>query len=86
MTTVTQKMPTASEQALLDEVRIIPLLGAKAHRRFQELLDQHHYLGKIRAVGEQFYYVAVDAQGGWLALLLFNAAARHLKHRDRWIG
>jgi hypothetical protein len=28
------------------------------------------------------YYVAVDAQGRWLALLLFSAAAKHLKHRD----
>jgi len=37
-------------------------------------------------VGEQLYYVAIDAKGGWLALLLFNAAAKHLKHRDRWIG
>jgi hypothetical protein len=32
------------------------------------------------------YYVAVDAQGRWVALLLFSAAARHLKHRDQWIG
>ena len=32
------------------------------------------------------YYVAIDAQGHWLALLLFSAAAKHLKHRDQWIG
>lgn len=31
-------------------------------------------------------YAAVDAQGNWLALLLFSAPARHLKHRDQWIG
>jgi Domain of unknown function (DUF4338)/DDE_Tnp_1-associated len=79
-------MPTGAEQALLDEIRIVPLVGAKARHRFQEVLDEHHYLGKIRPVGEQFYYVALDAKGGWLALLLFNAPAKHLKHRDRWIG
>jgi len=28
----------------------------------------------------------VDAQGNWLALLLFSTAAKHLKHRDQWIG
>ena len=60
----TQTMPTDSQQALLDEVRIIPLIGAKARQRFQEVLDQHHYLGKIKPVGEQLYYVAADAKGG----------------------
>src|SRR5207248_8485638 len=34
----------------------------------------------------KFITVAVDAQGRWLALLLFSAAAKHLKHRDQWIG
>jgi len=82
----TQTMPTDSQQALLDEVRIIRLIGAKARQRFQEVLDQHHYLGKIKPVGEQLYYVATDAKGGWLALLLFNSPAKHLKHRDAWIG
>jgi len=55
-------------------------------RRFQRLLQKHHYLGSLKPVGEQMYYAAVDVQGRWLALLLFSAAAKHLKHRDRWIG
>jgi len=25
-------------------------------------------------------------RGQWLALLVFCAAARHLRHRDKWIG
>jgi hypothetical protein len=33
------------------------------------LLDEHHYLGSLKAVGERLYYVATDAQGQWLALL-----------------
>jgi hypothetical protein len=37
-------------------------------------------------VGERLYYVVTDGQGRWLALLVFAAAARHLRHRDRWIG
>jgi hypothetical protein len=32
------------------------------------------------------YYVAVDAKGDWLALVLFSAAAKHLKAREKWIG
>ena len=30
--------------------------------------------------------MATDAQDQWLALLVFSAPAKHLKHRDRWIG
>jgi hypothetical protein len=62
------------------------LLEASEHRRFQSLLAKHHYLGRIKPVGERLYYVATDGPGQWLALLVFNAAAKHLKHRDRWIG
>ena len=32
------------------------------------------------------FYAAVDGRGHWLAVLVFSAAAKHLKHRDRWIG
>jgi hypothetical protein len=48
-------------------------------------LDKRHYLKSLQPVGERLYYVATDAQGRWLALLVFNAAAKHLKHRDQWI-
>lgn len=75
-----------AEQALLDQVRVVPVTEPGERRRFQRLLQQHHYLGSLKPVGEQMYYAAVDAQGCWVALLLFNAAARHLKHRDRWMG
>jgi len=80
------RMPTEAEQALLDEVRVVLIPKAKQRRRFQRLLERHHYLGGLKPVGEQLYYAAVDAKGRWLALLLFSAAAKHLKHRDRWIG
>lgn len=73
-------------QALLEQVRVVPVTEPKERRRFQLLLRKHHYLGGLKAVGEQMYYAAVDPQGNWLALLLFSAAAKHLKHRDRWIG
>ena len=78
--------PVQAEQTLLDEVRLVLLTEPAEHRRFQQLLGQHHYLGALKPVGERLYYAAVDAQGRWVALLLFSAAARHLKHRDQWIG
>jgi hypothetical protein len=78
--------PSAAQQALLDHVRVVLLTGPDERRRCQRLLKEHHYLGSLKPVGEQLYYAAVDAQGRWVALLLFSAAAKHLKHRDQWIG
>lgn len=79
-------MPSEAAQELLEQVQIVLVAGAEERRCFQKLLRKHHYLGGLRAVGEQMYYAAVDVQGRWLALLLFSAAAKHLKHRDQWIG
>lgn len=81
-----RRLPSASEQALLEEVRLVLLTDPADRRRLQTLLGRHHYLGRLQAVGEQLHYAAVDAQGQWVAVLLFSAAAKHLKHRDAWIG
>src|ERR1043165_844987 len=75
-----------SQQKLLEEVRVVLVTDLKDRQHFQRLLAQHHYLGRLKPVGEQLYYVAVDAMDRWVALLLFSAAAKHLKHRDQWIG
>ena len=37
-------------------------------------------------MGEQVLYVAVGPSGGWRAILVFCAAAKHLRHRDKHIG
>lgn len=79
-------MPPESAQALLRQIQVVAVTGTEERRHFQKLLRKHHYLGGLKAVGEQMYYAAVDARGNWLALLLFSAAAKHLKHRDQWIG
>jgi hypothetical protein len=75
-----------TEQALLEEVRVVLVIEPDQRRRCQRLLQKHHYLGGLKPVGEQLFYAAVDGQGRWVALLIFGAAARHLKYRDRWIG
>ena len=78
--------PSAAEQSLLEEVRIVLITESKERRQIQRLLHKHHYLGGLKVVGEQMHYAAVDGRGRWLAVLLFSAAAKHLKHRDQWIG
>jgi hypothetical protein len=75
-----------TDQALLEQVQVVLVPDPQPRRRFQRLLQQHHYLGGLKPVGEQLYYAAVDAHGRWLALLIFSAAAKHLQHRDQWIG
>ena len=73
-------------QVELKEIRVVLLTEAEERRLAQRLLRKHHYLGGLKAVGEQMCYAAMDAQGNWLAVLIFSAAAKHLKHRDQWIG
>jgi hypothetical protein len=79
------RLPTGEEQALLEQVQV-RLLERDELPKASQLLDEHHYLKSVKPVGERLYYVATDAHGQWLAILVFSAAAKHLKHRDRWIG
>ena len=79
------RLPNAEEQAVLDQLQV-RLLEPKELSRCNRYLDKHHYLKRIRPVGERLYYVATDGQDQWLALLVFSSAAEHLKHRDGWIG
>lgn len=72
--------------ASLDEVEVVAVPDLDQQRHLQKLLKKHHYLGSLKPVGERMFYAAVDGRGHWLAVLVFSAAAKHLKHRDRWIG
>jgi hypothetical protein len=54
-------------------------------KRFDRLLDDGHYLGKTRPVGNFLRQVAVF-NGEWVALLAWGAASYRLKDRDEWIG
>lgn len=76
----------AAAPASLDEVKVVLVTDLDQQRYLQKLLKQHHYLGSLKPVGERMFYAAVDGQGRWLAVLVFSAAAKHLKDRDQWIG
>src|SRR6266581_4001997 len=78
--------PDANKEApSLAEVRIQTLKTQKEKSRARRLLGKHHYLGDVRAVGEQLWY-AITAGGQWLGVLVFCAASRRLRARDQWIG
>ncbi|MCF6311348.1 MAG: ISAs1 family transposase [Verrucomicrobiales bacterium] len=75
-----------TEQQILDQVEI-RLLDDNTEDRatYKKLINQHHYLQSDVLVGEQLRYVAV-VDGQWVALLSWNAAAQHLRDREKWIG
>ena len=53
--------------------------------RYQELMQQHHYLGALPKISETLWYVATWREE-WVALLSFSASALKCAGRDRWIG
>jgi len=79
------RLPDERQQQLLNEVRV-HIAERTQLPRIHKLLNQHHYLGSLKPVGERFYYIATDASGRWVAILVFSAAANHLRPRDQWIG
>jgi len=76
---------TNQDATVLAELQIRELSTPKERSRARRLLGKHHYLGDVRAVGEQLWY-AITAQDQWLGVLVFCAASRRLRARDQWIG
>ncbi|GIX50720.1 MAG: hypothetical protein KatS3mg132_914 [Limisphaera sp.] len=74
----------SSEQAWLRRVRV-RLIEESERARFDQLLEQHHYLHNGRLGGRSLRYVA-ELDGQWVALITFSGAAPHVKARDRKIG
>lgn len=54
-------------------------------KRFQSLMETHHYLGSLRKIGHTLWYV-VSYKNEWLALISFSAASWKCAARDQWIG
>jgi len=75
---------SANEPNLLKRVRV-RLIREDERERFDQLLDEKHYLASARMVGRTLRYVA-ELDGEWVALACFSAAALHLKAREKWIG
>ncbi len=68
----------------LSQVIVQPIQPAEDNR-FQELMNEHHYLGALPKIGNTIRYVATW-KGQWLSLISFSSAALKCSARDRWIG
>ena len=77
---------SASVSVALATIQVKLLPSSKARVRARRLLAKHHYLGDVRAVGEQLFYALTAGDGDWLGVLVFCAASRRLRARDGWIG
>jgi hypothetical protein len=56
---------------------------------YDALIEEHHYLGYVRPVGEHVKYVVFTSEKSGcrpVACLAFGSAPRHLGPRDRFIG
>ncbi len=67
-------------------LRVILVDCAFRRRVFGHLLQQHHYLGYYRPVGENLPYLIQSRGGQLLGCALFGAAAWRCAPRDRFIG
>jgi len=68
----------------LRQVVVRPIRPAE-RARWEQLLEQHHYLGCRPLVGEAMRYVALEGTR-WLALLSWTTGAFKCAPRDRFIG
>jgi hypothetical protein len=79
------KPKATSETEFLRQVTV-RLIGPEERERFDQLLEQDHYLHSARLGGQSLRYVA-EVEGQWVALITFSGAAPHTKareHKIRW--
>ena len=62
----------------------IRLLLETERSRFDQLIEEKHYLHTSVLLGQSLRYVA-ELDGQWIALVAFSAASLHLKAREQWI-
>jgi hypothetical protein len=68
----------------LREIQVQPVTRHE-EQQFQELMQMHHYLGRLPKISETLWYT-VQWHEQWIALLSFSASAWKCSARDKWIG
>lgn len=73
----------ATESDLLRQVTV-RLITPEERDRFDQLLEQRHYLQSARLGGPSLRYMA-EVDGQWVALIAFSGASPHTKAREQKI-
>jgi hypothetical protein len=79
-------LPINSKLCDLQPLEISIASDGGALGEFKSLLDQYHYLGYGRAIGENIKYIVRANSGAAVACLLFGSAAWSCRARDEYIG
>ena len=77
------KQAITAESEVLRRARV-RLIGPEERDRFDQLLEQKHYLQSARLGGQSLRYVA-EVDGQWMALITFSGASPHTKAREQKI-
>ena len=64
---------------------VIRIAKRTENKRFDELLEEYHYIGKSRSVGDSMRMIA-EIDGEWVGLLMWGSACYRIKDRDLFIG
>lgn len=80
-----EERPLRGSLGDLQPLEFVQVRRSPEEALFNSLLEQHHYLGYQRPVGEHLKYL-VKACGQAIACLAWSSAPRHLKLRDRYLG
>lgn len=78
--------PINAELSQLRPLQISMVNSGKELALFKSYIDQYHYLGFDRAIGENMKYMVYSRNGKPLSCLLFGSAAWSCRERDQFIG
>ena len=78
--------PIVTTLAELRPLRIENVNSGKELAAFKSYIDQYHYLGFGRTIGENMKYMVRSRDGQPLSCLLFGSAAWSCRERDNFIG
>jgi hypothetical protein len=80
-----EKTPIESPLSDLKPIELLAVRRTPLEKLYKSLIEQYHYLGYQRPVGEHLEYMAMS-QGRPIACLGWCSAPRHIGCRDRYLG
>ena len=79
------EMPLTASVKSIRPLRFIQVRRTPSEKLFNSLVDQYHYLGYCRPVGEHLKYIVYAGENP-VACMAWSSAPRHIKSRDQFIG
>ena len=80
------KTPIETKLSALQPLQIKVVEEKQQVHEFKSYIEQYHYLGFDRTVGENMKYMVYSVDGRLLACMLFGSAAWSCHDRDTYIG